>query len=103
MSWPLSVLYGAPHEPFWGAPSSHMNFCEEDYIVTTYIAEFFNTLTNLTYRMFIDALDSPGIIRAKRNNSIFDIATIPYWGLIGVGVASAAYHTVLNYHVSTLS
>ncbi len=31
----------------------------QDYIVTTYIAEFFNTLTNLTYRMFIDALDSP--------------------------------------------
>lgn len=26
-----------------------ISFCEEDYAVTKYIAEFINTLTNLTY------------------------------------------------------
>ncbi|CAK7214679.1 hypothetical protein SBRCBS47491_002232 [Sporothrix bragantina] len=33
----------------WGKPTSTANFCEEDYAVTLYIAEFINTLTNLAY------------------------------------------------------
>ncbi|KAK3387452.1 alkaline ceramidase family protein [Podospora didyma] len=34
---------------FWGPPTSAVNFCEEDYVVTRYVAEFINTLTNLAY------------------------------------------------------
>lgn len=29
----------------------YSSFCEEDYAVTVYVAEFINTLTNLTYGM----------------------------------------------------
>lgn len=37
------------HSGFWGPPTSACNFCEEDYAVTRYVAEFINTLTNLAY------------------------------------------------------
>lgn len=33
----------------WTPPSSSANFCEEDYDITRYIAEFMNSLTNLAY------------------------------------------------------
>ncbi|QPC58122.1 hypothetical protein HYE67_000353 [Fusarium culmorum] len=36
-------------EPVWGPQTSYLNFCEEDYIVTRYIAEFINTLSSLAY------------------------------------------------------
>ncbi|CAK7262546.1 hypothetical protein SEPCBS57363_000121 [Sporothrix epigloea] len=42
----------------WGKPTSTANFCEEDYAVTLYIAEFINTLTNLAYIYF--AIRYPG-------------------------------------------
>jgi hypothetical protein len=37
------------------------SFCEEDYALSRYIAEFINSLTNLAYGMFPpDALDAIG-------------------------------------------
>ncbi|KAK8065183.1 ceramidase [Apiospora hydei] len=33
----------------WGPPTSWANFCEEDYGVTRYTAEFINTLSNIAY------------------------------------------------------
>ena len=31
-------------EGFWGKPTSLIDWCEENYVVTTYIAEFWNTI-----------------------------------------------------------
>jgi len=79
--------------PFWGPQTSNLNFCEEDYSITRYIAEFINTLTNLTYLIYgIYGLYN---LRSKPNAAA---RSIPYWGLIGVGVCSAAYHMTLKYH-----
>ncbi|KAI1174968.1 ceramidase [Nemania sp. FL0916] len=36
----------------WSPPTSSANFCEEDYAVSKYVAEFINTLTNLAYVIF---------------------------------------------------
>ncbi|KID64794.1 alkaline ceramidase family protein, partial [Metarhizium hybridum] len=33
----------------WSPPTSRANFCEEDYALTLYVAEFINSLTNLAY------------------------------------------------------
>ncbi|KAL2265812.1 hypothetical protein VTJ83DRAFT_6912 [Remersonia thermophila] len=33
----------------WSPPTSRANFCEEDYNITFYLAEFINALTNVTY------------------------------------------------------
>jgi len=37
------------YDGIWGPPTSSANFCEEDYDVTRYIAEFMNSATNLSY------------------------------------------------------
>lgn len=37
----------APIDGFWGAPTATLDWCEENYAVTPYIAEFWNTLSNL--------------------------------------------------------
>ncbi|KAI5363266.1 putative alkaline ceramidase [Septoria linicola] len=80
---------------FWGTPTSNVNFCEEDYVWTYYVAEFFNTVTSLAYV----AYGIHGIRRSKRHDiGIFSITNSSYFALIGVGVFSGLYHTTLKYH-----
>ncbi|KAH7130607.1 alkaline ceramidase-like protein [Dendryphion nanum] len=93
LSWP----YGkAPGTGAWGVPSSNHNFCEEDYVITKYIAEFVNTLTNLTY-IFYGAC---GIrrVRSRKDGGIFSTLAFPYWALAGVGLLSGWFHMTLNFH-----
>ncbi|PPJ56609.1 hypothetical protein CBER1_01833 [Cercospora berteroae] len=80
---------------YWGPPTSHVNFCEEDYIWTYYIAEFINTVTSFAYI----AYGIRGIRRSKRHDiGLFSITNSSYFALVGVGVFSGLYHTTLKYH-----
>ncbi|OJJ74819.1 hypothetical protein ASPBRDRAFT_193511 [Aspergillus brasiliensis CBS 101740] len=88
----------ASESPFWGPTTSHANFCEEDYVVTRYIAEFINTLTNLVYIIY--AIYGINHLRRQSNNDIF--RALPYLGLMGVGIASAAFHMNLKYHTQMM-
>ncbi|KAK4569517.1 hypothetical protein LTR86_003280 [Recurvomyces mirabilis] len=89
------VLSGNGYGSFWGPQTSAVNFCEEDYVITHLIAEFFNTVTSLLYI----AYGVHGIRRYKRKSaSVFANVNLPYWGLVGVGVFSGAYHMTLKYH-----
>ncbi|SMQ54390.1 unnamed protein product [Zymoseptoria tritici ST99CH_1A5] len=96
MSLPWSIPYGPPSEtPYWGAPTAAVNFCEEDYVITKYVSEFFNALTSLVYV----AYGIIGIQRYKRQDiGIFAGVNVSYWALIGVGICSGLYHTTLKYH-----
>ncbi|CVL04794.1 hypothetical protein FPRO06_04612 [Fusarium proliferatum] len=78
--------------PFWGPQTSYLNFCEEDYVITRYIAEFINTLSSFTYVAYglYGLLTSPKFPTGPRLAS--------YCGLIGVGICSAGYHMTLKYH-----
>ncbi|EMC99069.1 hypothetical protein BAUCODRAFT_31353 [Baudoinia panamericana UAMH 10762] len=81
--------------PFWGTPTAAVNFCEEDYVITKFVAEFFNTLTSLAYI----AYGIHGIRRYKRQDvSLFSTPNLSYWALICVGIFSGLYHTTLKYH-----
>ncbi|PYI23931.1 alkaline ceramidase family protein [Aspergillus violaceofuscus CBS 115571] len=80
--------------PFWGPPTSHANFCEEDYTITRYIAELINTLTNVTYILY--ALH--GLRHLPHHPTPSFSRRIPYYGLIGVGLCSAGFHMSLKYH-----
>ncbi|KAB8274633.1 alkaline phytoceramidase [Aspergillus minisclerotigenes] len=79
--------------PFWGPQTSYLNFCEEDYVITRYIAEFINTLSSFVYIAY--GIYGLSKLRHKPNASS---RSIPYFGLIGVGVCSAGYHMTLKYH-----
>ncbi|KAK4450482.1 ceramidase [Podospora aff. communis PSN243] len=70
---------------FWSPSTSAANFCEEDYAVTIYIAEFINTISSLTYSY--QAIRTPG---ARRRHDLLS------YSLFLVGVASAGYHATLR-------
>ncbi|KAF7716557.1 Uncharacterized protein PECH_004358 [Penicillium ucsense] len=80
-------------DPFWGPATSYLNFCEEDYAITRYIAEFINTLSSLVFVLF-------GVygLRQLREKNAASYRSLLYFGLIGVGVCSAGYHMTLKYH-----
>ncbi|KAL4761350.1 ceramidase [Aspergillus foveolatus] len=81
-------------EPFWGPQTSYLNFCEEDYVITRYVAEFINTLSSLIYCSF----GLFGLYQLSQRKQASFSRCIPYYGLIGVGVCSAGYHMTLKYH-----
>ncbi|OJJ32502.1 hypothetical protein ASPWEDRAFT_175783 [Aspergillus wentii DTO 134E9] len=93
-----TMLTESPNTPFWGPPTAQANFCEEDYVVTRYIAEFINTMTNLTYILY--ALYGIHRLRQKANSNI--LRALPYWGLMGVGICSGIFHTSLKYHTQMM-
>ncbi|KAF2434800.1 alkaline phytoceramidase [Tothia fuscella] len=81
--------------PFWGAPSSAQNFCEEDYTITPYIGEFVNTLTSVTYVIYAYY----GLRRQKQLSPLTPLSMkLPYYGLGAVGVLSGLFHAILNFH-----
>ncbi|KAI9054763.1 hypothetical protein LZ554_001912 [Drepanopeziza brunnea f. sp. 'monogermtubi'] len=84
---------GVGYEPAWGPPTSTLNFCEEDYQFTPYIAELFNTLTNLTYI----GLGIRGIINTRKHGERSIGPMLPYIALINLGIASSLFHSSLKY------
>ncbi|KAK1756778.1 ceramidase [Echria macrotheca] len=77
----------------WSPPDSRANFCEEDYAITFYIAEFVNTLTNLAY--IIPALQYmyPGGIFSRQKWDFMSLA------LLGLGIGSFLFHASLRAHL----
>ncbi|KAH6670274.1 dihydroceramidase [Plectosphaerella plurivora] len=76
----------------WGTPTSAANFCEEDYAVTTYIAEFINTITNLAYiycAVRYCRKTQPGAAWYTK----LDLMS---YALIGVGICSTAFHGTMR-------
>ncbi|KAI8686424.1 hypothetical protein NCS55_00318100 [Fusarium keratoplasticum] len=77
---------------FWGPQTSYLNFCEEDYVITRYIAEFVNTLSSLAYVAYglYGLFSCPQLPTGSR--------LFLYCGLVGVGICSGGYHMTLKYH-----
>ncbi|RAL16178.1 ceramidase [Aspergillus homomorphus CBS 101889] len=80
--------------PFWGPQTSYLNFCEEDYVVTRYVAEFINTSSSLIYILY----GIYGLIQLRQKPAPSFARAIPWFGLMGVGLCSAGYHMTLKYH-----
>ncbi|KAF2690988.1 alkaline phytoceramidase [Lentithecium fluviatile CBS 122367] len=93
LRWPYAE---SPGTGSWGVPSSNHNFCEEDYNITSYIAEFVNTLTNLTYVIY----GAHGLrrVQPRQDGGLLSTLALPYWGLTCVGLLSGWFHATLNYH-----
>ncbi|KAK8033989.1 dihydroceramidase [Apiospora rasikravindrae] len=74
----------------WGPPTSWANFCEEDYGVTRYTAEFINTLSNIAYVYM--ALSYPG--RHGQPGLFLNLDSMSL-SMILVGVTSTIFHGTL--------
>jgi hypothetical protein len=72
----------------WGARG--INFCEQDYLVVPYVAELWNTVSNLAFvAAGVAALRICG--RQRLPGRFYALA----WSLIGLGLTSGAFHATL--------
>ena len=84
----------APIEGFWGSTTSTIDWCEENYVVSSYIAEFWNTISNL-------AMLIPSLVGYfySRKNSFGHTISLCFLSLALVGVGSWWFHMTLLYEM----
>ncbi|KAF0322308.1 alkaline phytoceramidase [Colletotrichum asianum] len=87
-----SIPYPPSGDGVWNPVTATINWCEEDYYVSPYVAEVVNTFTNAIFVY----LALVGIFSCVRNKhpGVFLVA---YIGYMIIGVASIFYHTTLKY------
>ncbi|KAK3311191.1 ceramidase [Chaetomium strumarium] len=90
----LRFPYRESRDGFWGEQTSTLNWCEEDYSISFYIAEVVNTLTNLVFLW----LGSKGLwnVVTYSHSRVFILV---YLGYLVVGLGSMAFHTTLKYEM----
>lgn len=93
-SWPYPE---APIEGYWGKPTSLIDWCEENYVVSPYIAEWSNTITNSIFLM--TAFYST--YSAWRNKLETRYILIGM-GFSLVGIGSWLFHMTLQYRYQLL-
>ena len=77
---------------FWGKPSSTIDWCEENYQVSLYIAEFWNTISNLSFVVL--ALYGYRRARQERFERRF---LAQYIAVLVTGIGSALFHGTLRH------
>ncbi|EGG11053.1 uncharacterized protein MELLADRAFT_70933 [Melampsora larici-populina 98AG31] len=82
---------------YWGPSSSSIDWCEENYAITSYVAEFANTLSNLVF-LFIAAY---GIQKSKDEKLPFTFI-LCHLGVLLIGFGSFAFHATLRYDMQLL-
>ncbi|RIB02407.1 alkaline ceramidase [Gigaspora rosea] len=91
-----AIKFESKH-PFWGQRTATLDWCEENYLVNEYIAEFINTTTNLTFfcLCFFGIYTTVKYGLEKR----FILA---YAGILLVGIGSWCFHMTLLYQFQLL-
>ncbi|XP_071839552.1 alkaline ceramidase 3-like isoform X2 [Apostichopus japonicus] len=84
-------------EGYWGKPTATLDWCEENYAVTPYIAEFWNTVSNLVFFTF-PIITACFFVR-DRVEKRFLLSCL---GFLTVGVGSWCFHMTLRYEMQLL-
>ncbi|XP_075957386.1 alkaline ceramidase 3 isoform X2 [Anarhichas minor] len=87
----------ADRQGYWGRPTSTLDWCEENYVASFYIAEFWNTVSNLI--MILPPIY--GAIQTFRDGLEFRYIC-SFLGLAAVGVGSWCFHMTLKYEMQLL-
>ncbi|KAI9476937.1 alkaline ceramidase 3-like protein [Coemansia mojavensis] len=82
---------------YWGERTSTIDWCEENYAISNYVAEFWNTFTNAVM-ITLAVLGIQSSIRHKHGKRI----TAMYIGLLLVGCGSTSFHATLKYTTQML-
>ncbi|KAI8607159.1 ceramidase [Chytriomyces sp. MP71] len=88
----------AAKEGFWGPTSSTLNWCEEDYVLTPYVAEFWNSTSNV----FFLALAWLGLRTLQKLEAREMRHYVALWSLILVAIGSILFHGTLWYSYQML-
>lgn len=83
---------------FWGPVDSTVDWCEANYVVTSYIAEFYNTVSSVP--MIIWGII--GIVLTRKYCCKDLKYTAAFGGLGFVGLGSSAFHGTLRFHAQLL-
>lgn len=98
MFLPGAVPYPeVPDSGYWGTPTSTIDWCEENYVVSSYVAELVNTVTNAAFI----AMATYALINAIRNRHERRFLLVCA-GFITVGVGSWMFHMSLLYEYQLL-
>jgi len=76
---------------FWGPPTASVDWCEKNYEVCHFIAEFWNTITS----SFISVLGLVGLYLTLRERIEKRFAVL-YVGIVVVGLGSVVFHGALH-------
>lgn len=96
----------APHTPpsildregYWGKPTSTLDWCEENYVVSYYIAEFWNTVSNI-------AIMLPPILAMLYFSKYRHVETryhVAFATTLLVGIGSWCFHMTLLFEMQLL-
>lgn len=95
---PFAIPYPPEQEVgFWGIPTSTIDWCEENYVVSPYIAETLNTVTNSGFILL--ALYA---IAQCFKNKLEKRFILTACGFLLVGVGSWLFHMTLQYEYQLL-
>ncbi|KAJ1678724.1 hypothetical protein EV182_003472 [Spiromyces aspiralis] len=90
-----SVTLRYAHKGIWGDITSSVDWCEENYEWTPYIAEFFNSFSSF-------AMIILGEIAAQMNCTGYVGFTVMSRIVTLVGIGSFMFHATLKYHMQML-
>jgi len=85
-------------ERFWGPVDSNVNWCEADYAVTPYVAEFWNTLSSLWLCYF----GVVGLVKLKTSFGSEWRWKLSFWSMVLTGLGSMAFHASLRHAAQAL-
>lgn len=83
-------------EGYWGPPTSSIDWCEQNYAVTYYVAEFWNSISNLAF------IIPPLIVVYQLWPSRCGVDRIYLLSLVYMaftGIGSFAFHSTLKYEM----
>lgn len=81
----------------WGNHTASIDWCEQNYVHTPYIAEFYNTLTNLP-TILLGLWGCYGSFKGGLRRRY----ALGYLGLTGIGLGSLLFHATLKYEAQLL-
>lgn len=98
----MVLPFGIPYPPspdvgFWGVPTATIDWCEENYVVSSYVAEMVNTVTNAAF-ICLAGYSLLNVIQ-QRHETRFVLVAL---GFITVGFGSWMFHMSLLYEYQLL-
>lgn len=79
---------------YWGPVTSSIDWCEENYSICSYIAEFWNTITNAIFIIYA-LVGMWSVIKFHYEHRFF----WANFGLMCIGIGSWAFHSTLQYEM----
>lgn len=96
--FPFAIPYPeVPEVGYWGIPTATIDWCEENYVVSPYIAELVNTVTNLAFVCFA-GFALVNVLLNQHERRFLLVAL----GFITVGFGSWMFHMSLLYEYQLL-